>query len=66
MSDFTSEDRDKAIQRMHAASCLPPCKQWRGTAYYDVPASALRSLVDDGTMGSRKISGHAPTEWRKA
>lgn len=41
-----------------------PCKKWRGTGHFDVPAETMRKLVVDNEAEMRKDSGHSPTLWR--
>lgn len=61
---FKPPDYWKALLRADMLRRFRPCKQWRGTGYYDVPAFVLRQLVDDGKMDSKKDGPSDPTLWR--
>lgn len=63
-----STDREKVMAKleMWPVRKLSPCKQWRGTGYFDVPDAILRTLEAEGIIESRKQSGSSPTEWRRA
>lgn len=66
MEATTEEYRAKALKMLQKLrrSKGAPCKKWRGVGYFGVPGAVMRQLADEGLCETRKLSGHAPTEYR--